>query len=591
MGLIPDEQLEKIREGVDIVAFVSEYLPLKQSGRNHKGLCPFHTEKTPSFMVNADKQIFHCFGCGEGGNVFTFLMKFEGISFVEAVQALGERVGVDIRFDGRNDETQSLQLKKRYARVNHLAAEFYFNQLHDESGSGRQAADYLKQRGIEARTAQHFLLGFAPSSGRELARYLESKKVPLELAEKVGLLRRGDDGHYFDFFRGRLIFPIRNSAGQFIAFGGRSLSDDQQPKYLNTPESPLYHKGREVYGLFEARTSLREAQQALIVEGYMDVLALAQHGFTHTVAPLGTALTADQVKRLSRHSQELVVIFDGDQAGLKAAWRSLETTSPLGIPTRIFSLPEGEDPDSFIRTEGRENFGAGLLAAPALMDYFIDKVVAQSPADNVGKVQAARKLVPQLARIVEEVEKGLYIQRLASKLGLTEAVIRREITALGHRGRNFVQAPADDIDARRHKGVRLTPFERDLLRAVLSNVEGAAALRDELEAGDWQHTVLRGLWPGLQAALDQGRSPAEILGGLADEGLSQELTELLLSDSSVDAGEAEDLVTSCRQRLQRQHLVAQRQNLASQLRKAEAEADTGRVIELMTEHNRLLIGG
>jgi DNA primase len=590
MGLIPDEQLEKIRESVDIVQYISDFVPLKKAGRNFKGLCPFHGEKTPSFMVSSDKQIFHCFGCGEGGNIFRFLMKFEGIDFIEAVQKLCDSTGINLRFEKKQDKGSSYQEKKNLARLNRIVAEFYFNQLHQEA-AGKPVLSYISERGIDLSIAQKYLLGYAPPQGRLLVRFLDSKKVPMGLAEKAGIVRRGSDGSYFDFFRDRLIFPIRNISGEFIGFGGRIMGDagPKQPKYLNTPESPLYHKGREVYGLFEGRASIQTEQKAILVEGYTDVLALAQHGFAYTVAPLGTALTEDQVKRISRHAREIIVIFDGDRAGQLATWRALETMTPVPLTARTVPLPEDEDPDSFIRKFGAEAFHSQVQAAPGLMDYFIDKIIADCPSDNEGKIETIRKIKPQLARVQGEVEKNLYIQKLASRLGLHEQALYKEFFSQKQRRRNFPGELADDDDAGRHRNERLTPFERDLLKALLSNNRGAHELISELVPEDWQHTELRSLWPEISLSLkDDGRSMAEIFGSITHSGLSQELSGLLLSDDNEDDVEASELVLSCLERLKRQHVAARRQDLTRQIRTAESKADFRRIEELMAEQNRLL---
>ncbi len=590
MPLIPEEQLEQIRDQIDIIELVSERVPLRKAGQNFKGLCPFHTEKTPSFTVNPDKQIFHCFGCGEGGNAFRFLMNFEGISFVEAVQQLADRTGIRLKFvKGQENAAKNLRHRKSLAKINRYAAEYYFNQLHQEA-SGAQAQAYLSERGIAATTAQRYLVGYAPSSGRALAQFLTAKKVPMELAQEAGLVRKGARGDFFDFFRDRLIFPIRNAAGEFIGFGGRIFGEatTNQPKYLNTPESPLYHKGREVYGLYEARTALRESQQALLVEGYMDVIGLAQAGLGSGVAPLGTAVTADQIKRIHRNAKELFVIFDGDRAGQKAAWRALEIVLDLGVPARMLALPATEDPDSFIRAHGLKAFQQQLLAAPGLMDYFIDKIVALSSPDNVGKTEAVKQLMPQLARVSGEVEKALYIQRLAAKLALPEQVVWRELQSNGQRTRNFRSEGADDIDAKRHRYVRLSPFERDLLRAILSNGEGASDLSAELEPQDWKQPELRQMWTQIQEALALGTPTSKLIELFQMGPLRQELTALLIAGEEVSAQQVNELIVSCRQQLKRQQLEQKRQELTRRIQEAEAKLDKESLETLLLEKNNLL---
>ena len=317
----------------------------------------------------------------------------------------------------------------------------------------------------------------------------------------------------------------------------------------------------------------------------MDVLALAQHGLTHAVAPLGTALTAEQVKRLNRHAQELVLIFDGDAAGQQAAWRSLEIVTAAQMPTRTVVLPEGEDPDSYVRAQGAAVLAEELRSAPGLMDYFIDQMVAQAPSDNLGKVAVVRRLLPQLGAIPGEVEKTLYFQKLATKLGLSEHALRQELASAAQRGRNFKAGGADDIDARRHEGLRLTPFERDLVQALLSKEAEALALWDEIETSDWVHPAMKQLWPELQARQAKGRSVACLLGEIPDEALQQELSAVALSEAADDTAA---LLVSCRKRLSDRHRGAKRQDLTRQLREAEAASDSQWIEALLMEQNSLL---
>ena len=592
MPLIPDEQLEQIREATDIAQLISEFITLKPAGRNFKACCPFHQEKTASFVVSPEKQIFHCFGCGVGGNAYHFLMKFDGIEFIEAVQTLAERSGIQIRTEKGGASTANQRKKKLLKRVNRLSAEFYFNQLHDEE-IGKLARRYVSERDLSEKTVKHFLVGFAPESGRALLRHLESKKVPLDLAVEAGVLRKGRDGHTYDFFRQRLIFPIRNSQGDFIGFGGRiigggSAAHDDQPKYLNTAESPIYHKSHEVYGLHEARAALRHEGKAFIVEGYTDVLALAQAGLTHVVAPLGTALTAEQVKRLKRSVSELILVFDGDEAGLKAAWRALEVVTPLEVPTRIVALPTGEDPDSFVQKHGIAGLSGQALAAPALMDYFIDSIVGEKPADNLGRLAAVRRLLPPLRLVPGNVEKSLYIQRLADKVGLPAEAVHQEVTAGAKRIRNFSPEVADDGDAKRHTALGLTPFERDLLQALLSNDMKAAEIIAEIVPDDWRDSQMSRFWPTLKEGLTAGRPIAEILGDITEASLRQRMTGAIMASQGPVEGAVTDFVVLCLDRLRRQHMKALHADLSRQIREAEASADHERLEKLMNETNRLL---
>lgn len=589
MTYIPDQQLEQIRDATDLVRLVSEHVPLKKAGRNYKGLCPFHSEKTPSFVVSPEKQIFHCFGCGEGGDAFQFLVKIEGASFIEAVQALADQAGIKLTSQKGARGFAEAKDKKLLLKVNRIAAEFFFNELH-QGKEGRQALAYLEKRQIQKETIHKFLLGYAPESSRSLTRHLESKRVPPALAEKAELIRKGADGTYYDFFRKRLIFPIRNLQGDFIGFGGRILeaSSQEQSKYINTADSPVYHKRRELYGLFEGKTAMRQQRKALIAEGYLDVLALAQNGFEGSVAPLGTALTAEQVGRLHRQVSEFLVVFDGDAAGEKAAWQVLSMTLPEQVPTRIVRLPAGEDPDSFLKAHGKETFAGLVACAPGLMDYFIDTKAAEAGSNNLGKIQAVRELLPILMAIPGQVEKTLYIRRLAERTGLPEEAVRKELHAFKGSRRNFPGAVADGYDAKRQSGQGLSLFEKDILQAVFLGVSEALTLSQEIVPEDWRHPELIKLWPRLRQDLDKKVSAAKILAEITDPLLKKGLAELILNERKEEGESAEEFVNSCRQTLKKQHWEAKRQDLTQKIREAEVAADQKKMEALLAEKNRLI---
>lgn len=339
------EILGDIRDRIPIVSFIGERIPLKKAGRNYKGLCPFHQEKTPSFMASDEKQIFHCFGCGEGGDIFKFLMKFEGLSFAEAVRQLADRAGVMLPKDAfAKDPDEEMARKKKWClRVNQVAAEYFFNAL--KGPSGGVARNYLKSRGILDETWTQLFLGYAEKGWDGLIRHLEEKKVPLELAEELGLLKRKSDSKgYYDFFRDRLMFPIISQRGEVIGFSGRALdaNDKEAAKYLNSPDSLIYHKSNCVYGLNAAADAIRKTDQVILVEGNIDLVSLHQAGFKNVVAPLGTALTSGHIRLLSRYSKNVVVIFDGDEAGSKASTRALPLFIEAGLTPRAVAMPDGE---------------------------------------------------------------------------------------------------------------------------------------------------------------------------------------------------------------------------------------------------------
>jgi DNA primase len=441
-GLIPESIIEDVRRAADIVEIISEVVVLKPAGRNLVGLCPFHNEKTPSFTVSPEKQIFHCFGCGQGGNVFAFLMQHQGMRFPEAVRALAERYHIAIpeTADSRG-QGGHLELRCRLQTVNARALQFYRHALADPVG-GRPARDYLQRRGLSSGVVETFQLGYAPPGWDHLARFLKGQRVPEDLAEKAGLLavRRSGSGFY-DRFRGRIIFPIFDLNAKVVGFGGRVL-DDGLPKYLNSPETPLYNKRRCLYGLYQGRDYCRTQKAVYIVEGYLDLLALHQHGLKNAVATLGTALTAEQVTLLKRFigSGDIILVFDGDAAGQKAAERTRPIFEQLhsyfqpgsfqrerGVNTRVLELPEGHDPDTFLRAHGPEAFAALASEAKGMVAFLIDLALRQHGDTIEGRASAVGELIGPLQAVGDPVTRSLYVKLLAEKVGVDEAAVMRRL--------------------------------------------------------------------------------------------------------------------------------------------------------------------
>ena len=427
-GRIPEEILTELRERAGIVEVVSAHVGLRKVGRNHLGLCPFHAEKTPSFTVNEERGIFHCFGCGAGGNVFTFLMRMESLPFPEVVERLARRYGVTLPEHGADDPTA--RLRESMFRLNDQTARFFQRYLW-EGAEGRPARDYLIERGIGPAVAERFLLGYAPGAGDVLVRRLEAAGRSLDLALRLGLIgeRRGGGGRY-DRFRARLMFPITDSSGRVVGFGSRSVPGTAStrgdlPKYLNSPETPLYRKGSHLYGLALARDAIRSADRALVVEGYFDVLALAEAGITHAVASLGTALTLVQLQVLKRFTRNVIAFFDGDAAGQKAAEKSLPTFLEAGLWGHAAFLPAGDDPDTFVRREGRDAALALLAGATPLLEFSLDRAVRpeSTPAERAA---VARQVAHWLAKIADPFEYDITARRAAERLGVAEELLRRQ---------------------------------------------------------------------------------------------------------------------------------------------------------------------
>ena len=424
-GLIADETIERIRERVDIVELISSYLPLKRSGGNYQGLCPFHGEKTPSFNVNPARQIFHCFGCGVGGNSVSFVMKMEGLSFPDAVRRLGSRVGIVVEEEAPTaEQTQRREAVIRLLRIMEAAATAYERILLKEE-AGARGRDYLKERGYASETAKLFHLGYAPEQSDFLCKELEAAGVEMRDAEELGLVRSGTSrpGRY-DLLRNRLIFPIQDERGRIVAFGGRALGD-AQPKYLNSPESLLYHKGQILYGLFQAKEAMRRSSEAIIVEGYFDLLALHRAGLTHTVAPCGTALTTDQARLIKRFASRVFLLFDQDSAGQKANQRAMEIFLAEGISPLIVTLAAGDDPDSYLRKQGAEAMRERLASAQPALELFIDATLKACGESIEGRARGAERVLPLIKLLPSEMERNLYLKALAQRTGIDEQLLMR----------------------------------------------------------------------------------------------------------------------------------------------------------------------
>ncbi len=418
-GLIPESFIEELLGRLDIVEVIERHVPLKRAGREYQACCPFHDEKTPSFTVSPQKQFYHCFGCGAHGSVIGFLMNYEGLEFVDAVEDLARHAGLTVPREASSKAQPSAGLYE----VMELAASFYQDQLK----SSQEAIDYLKQRGLSGEIAKEFGVGFAPGGWDNLMKCLGGDEKKLSLLNRAGLLSEGKSGTY-DKFRHRIMFPIHDRRGRVIGFGGRALDDDG-PKYLNSPETELFHKGRELYGLYLARKSQAKLDQIIVVEGYMDVAALAQFGFRNCVATLGTATTGDQAELLFRAASQVVYCFDGDKAGRKAAWRALEATLPRlreGRQAKFLFLPDGEDPDTMVRSQGAETFAALLDAAQPLSEFFFDHFTA---AVDMASIDGRAKLVEMARPQVDTIPPGVFHDMMFSRL---EALAQHRL--LGARG-------------------------------------------------------------------------------------------------------------------------------------------------------------
>tara|TARA_R110000822_G_scaffold211294_10_gene346962 strand:+ start:14247 stop:16115 length:1869 start_codon:yes stop_codon:yes gene_type:complete len=424
-GLIPQGFIDDLLGRTDIVEVVGSRLKLKKTGKNFSALCPFHNEKSPSFSVSPDKQFYYCFGCGAGGNALSFVMDFERLDFPQAVEDLARQAGVDVPREEQRPGSQREPRTPRqdsplYALLEQAAA--YYRQQLRHHAQKRRAVDYLKQRGLTGQIAKRYDIGFAPPGWNNLMGHLSKDSTEVKALVEAGLVVENEEGRRYDRFRDRIIFPIRDSRGRTLGFGGRVLGDDK-PKYLNSPETPVYHKGRELYGLFEARQQNRQLDDVLVVEGYMDVIALAQHGVTNAVATLGTATSEEHLKRLFRIVNTVVFCFDGDKAGRQAAWRALNACLPVledGRHVRFMFLPEGQDPDTLIRSEGQDAFRARMAQqAQALTDYLFRHLSEEANPNTLeGKAHLATLALPLIEQIPGSMLKRLLRQSLEKLTGM-----------------------------------------------------------------------------------------------------------------------------------------------------------------------------
>lgn len=424
--MIPEYKIREVLERVSIVEVVSDYVQLRRSGTNFLGICPFHSEKTPSFNVNPAREIFHCFGCGVGGNAFSFIMKMEGLSFPEAVKSLARRTGVEIEDRLLSaEEKRALDERQELLRINSLTADYYRSVL-EQSRDATAAREYLEKRHATGSIAEVYGLGFAPDKRDGLVRRLKAQGVDLEIAGKLGIVRRNETGWY-DLLRNRLIFPIRSHQGKVIAFAGRVL-DGALPKYINTPESPLYHKSSVLFGFDLALQMVRTQKSIIIVEGYFDHLALYRAGIRNVAATCGTALTADHVGLLKRHVNKVYSLFDSDAAGQKATIRSMELFLEHKVPAYVISLPTGDDPDSFLANNTPEAFRDYQEKAQPAFEYFARTLLMQYPADSVdNKVRVLDELLPRFRKISDSLERDLYEKEICRLLGIASHAFRKRL--------------------------------------------------------------------------------------------------------------------------------------------------------------------
>lgn len=582
-GSFPQGFIETVRNAGDIVRLIADYVPLKQAGRRLKGLCPFHQEKTPSFSVDPEAQLFYCFGCQTGGDAFKFVMLYEKVAFPESIEMLARRWGVALPAGAsRGADDPAARMRE----LNDAAQRFYRSVLLDPA-AGRRCRDYLERRGIDDETSAALGLGCAPEGWDALRSHLAAERFPPQELLRAGLVLPRKTGGEYDRFRDRLVFPIRDIRGRTVAFGGRALGADE-PKYINSPETPAYKKGEHLYGLDRAREAIRREGYAIVVEGYLDLAALVQAGFAHVVASLGTAFTAEQAKLLARVTDRVVFSYDGDAAGAAATERSLGLLLEQSFAVRVVELPGGLDPDDFIKRESAEAYGKRLQEAPEYIEYLIRREVrSRDLASSREQVEAVNALLPHIARLATSIDRLGWADRLSDALGIDDGLVTQELRAAARRAGSSIR--------RRPPGAQtaLLSAEARLVHCLLRSPGERRELLERLDPADLDGTAVE---PLVRAILDLEHEAAvvdaaTVLGRL--EGA--ELQDLFARLAFRDEPEAGPSAADCLWALRRERLAREERRMVrriGELQRGEPGSDDvdrqlTRLQELARQRNAL----
>jgi len=567
---------------VDIVELIAGYIPLKRSGRNFKALCPFHHEKSSSFMVSPDRQIFHCFGCGESGNAFKFLMRYERMEFPEAVEVLAQKAGVRLPEFQKEDSAVSSLITELY-KINEASALFYHGNLN--SVAGQQARQYLVKRGIKVETAVLFKLGLALETWDGIITHLRGKGFALATLEKAGLILPRDSGGYYDRFRNRIIFPIRDIKSRVLGFGARIL-DSSLPKYVNSPETPIYTKGRNLFGLDLSKDAIRDSDCAVIVEGYLDFIIPYQAGIRNIVASSGTALTQEQAKLIKRYTHNVVVVFDPDSAGEMAALRSLDIFIEEEMSVKVATLPQGFDPDLFVRESGPEAFKEKIDNAQSLFDYKLKVLKSRFNAVDIeDKAKIAGLMLLTINKINDSVLKSEYTKKLAQELDVKEEALHAEIKKMSK------TAPsAKSAETVHPKAAPASPVEKLLIKLMLEQTELIHRVKDHLGPADFADVRVGRIIEAVFELSDKGSAiePSFLMDHLGQEDISRLICESVFLPEELSGQDREKLFDDCLLRLKQEKAKTKRLRLHEEIKTAQGAGDQEK-LRLLLEEFHLLV--
>ncbi len=595
---IPENVVEEIRQRTDLVDLVGEYLKLDRRGKNMIGLCPFHSEKTPSFTISPEKQLFHCFGCGASGNVFSFIMQMENMNFPEAAKVLARRCGVKIPETEGRDRGQE-DFKEKIYRINDFAARFYAYCLNNTE-AGKKALEYLSNRGIEKDTIEQFMLGYAPSDWRGFFNVAKKKGIDSESLVKAGLISPGREKGYYDRFRNRIMFPIFDISGKVSGFGGRLLSEGGKdgPKYLNSPETPVFDKGSILYGLNLAREEIRRKKRAIVMEGYTDVVTAYQAGIKNAVASLGTALTKFQARQLRFQADTVVTAYDSDIAGEAATWRGLSILQSTGCMVQVAGLPEGSDPDDYIRENGADAFLNLVEEATPLMEYRLNQLKRKYDlSSDKDRVEYTDELMSILFSAINHVERNYYLKKAAEELGIDEEALRSELrkrqrwnNKYKHKETDKKEQPEEQDE--QNQKIKIKPAEKILISLMLQSKEIAEQGRSVLKLdylsdmrvkniveAIWEHTGSKDT-----AAVDK------LLNKFEDPQIINLITEAVTDPALQDLPPhtAKRMAEDCLSQLYKNWAKKQQRELQKKLRELELQGAEDQIEELLRKHQDLL---
>ena len=590
MGLIAEDIIRSVIDRADIVDVIGRYVTLKKYGSNFKALCPFHHEKTPSFVVNPDKQIFHCFGCGAGGNTVGFIMRQERLEFPQALRLLAGQVGIEIPESQENASSPSKTLKDEIYKINEWALQFFHEKLLISRDADTKAArEYLKGRGIDLETVKKFKLGFAADEWEALINFLKQKKVSIELMHQAGLVIAREKSGYYDRFRGRIIFPIFDIHSHPVAFGARALKESEGAKYINSPETPVYTKGRHLFGLDLTKKSVGELDHIVIVEGYMDMIMPFTHGVSNIAASLGTALTVEQIRLIRRYASNVIMLFDTDPAGQAAIVRSLDLLIDEGMNVKVVTLAQDLDPDSYIRKLGLEAFNERIKQAQTLFDYKFSWLSGQFDPNSIdGKTKICQEMLTTIARFKSEVTKFELMRLLAKNLNLPEAVITKQA-----QGQSKPSSMETKIELVKPAAVKTSEapkaYEELLIALFIDDHHWVKKAQESLELDDFSQGLVRDIVQEIwqMTKEDPEWSHPQLMSRFKTQA-AQSLIARLLSDTEARNKDAERLFHDCIGRIHKERLKKEKHQLMEKIKEAESLGDNAAMEQLRAKFHELI---